>query len=147
LEADAMPYVEDITRPLIETIQHTAGLPVRQLAGHARNLEFWVEEVAHGLGVIDGYAERFKRLTDGEREYAEREMHRNVGMNPVVNLGPPLKRGAKSHDLKDLRRELSDAIYALIRRLFKEDLLDAQELDRVGEQLNLDVREIKREKN
>jgi hypothetical protein len=141
-----MSYIEEISRPLVDTLLHTAGLPVRQLAGHARNVDFWAGEAAHCLGVIDGYAERFKRLTDGEREFAQRQKDQEIGITPV-NLGAPLKRGAKSHDLKELRREVADAMYALLRRLFKEDLIDAAALDRVGESLSLDVRQIKREKS
>ena len=32
-----------------------------QLAGHVLNLDFWSDEVAHCLNVIDKYNARFKR--------------------------------------------------------------------------------------
>jgi len=55
--------------PLIKTLNHSAGLPVHQLAGHAANADFWVNETIHCLAVIDGYQKRFERLRAGQAEY------------------------------------------------------------------------------
>jgi hypothetical protein len=48
-------YFDGICAPLVRTLEHSACLPVHQLAGHAANLEFWVNEAKHCLAVIEGY--------------------------------------------------------------------------------------------
>ena len=37
-------------------------MPSQLVAGHAANFEFWTDEVAHCLSVIDSYEERFQRM-------------------------------------------------------------------------------------
>ena len=135
-----MSYVEDITETLIGTLNHTGGLRVQQLAGHAANLEFWVGEVKHALDVIDGYGERFKNLREGERNAAER-------IGPIVDIfrpGKPLRPGASDHELKELRRRLIDSVSRVLRRCYEEELVSETELDEYGERLGLDSRELKR---
>jgi len=133
-----MPYVEDITETLISTLTHTGGLRAHQLAGHAANLEFWVGEVKHAFDVIDGYGERFKKLQDAERI-----------ANPVVDLFRPsklLRPGISDHELKELRRRLIDSVSLVLSRCYKEGLVSEIELDKYGERLDLDNRELKRKK-
>lgn len=134
-----MPYVEDITEPLIKTLSYTSGLPVRKLAGHAANLEFWVGEVKHAFVVIDGYGERFKKLQDGERLATERlgfEWHPFHGEKW-------LRPGMSASELKELRRRLGDAVCQLLRRCYKEGLILEAELEKRSERLDLKSRELK----
>lgn len=140
-----MPYIEEITEPLIHTLTHTGGLPVHQLAGHAANLEFWVGEVKHATDVIDGYQARFKNIQQGESDYAERQQMKGESINRGCRTAPPMKRGIKDHEIKDLRRRLADAMYRILTRCYKENLITEQQLDQSGETLGFDVREIKRE--
>jgi hypothetical protein len=113
-----VPYLEAISRPLIETVNHAAALPVEQLAGHAANLDFWVSETRHCLAVIDGYQQRFARLQAGQAEYEKR--HEGVAS------GPPLRRGSKEHGRAELRRALCEAIERFLSRCHQEGLVSAK---------------------
>jgi hypothetical protein len=113
-----VPYLEAISRPLIETINHAAALPVNQLAGHAANLEFWVSETRHCLEVIDGYQERFARLQAGQAEYEKRH-------EGVANA-PPLRRGSKDHSRQELRRAICEAIERFLSRCNREGLVSTK---------------------
>lgn len=135
-----MSYVEDITEPLVSTLTHTGGLPARQLAGHAANLEFWVGEVRHALNVIDGYGERFRKLKDGDRAAAERigpQFHPFRSERPV-------RPGIRDHELKELRLRLTDSAYHVLRRCYKEGFVSETEIEEYGERLGFDTLELKR---
>ncbi len=141
-----MPYIEDITEPLIQTLTHTGGLPVHQLAGHAANLEFWAAEVKHAFDVVDGYSQRFKNIQQGEEDYTERQEQKGRPVTRGYRTSPPMKRGIKDQELKDVRRRLADAMYHVLGRCYNEDLIVENALDQLGESLGFDVREIKRKK-
>jgi hypothetical protein len=131
-----MPYVEDIAEPLIKTLAHTAGLPVNQLAGHASNIGFWADEVAHALHVIDGYSDRFKSMQLGQRTYAE-------GNLVFSYHTKPLRPGIQDHELIDLRRSLTEAFSRFLTRCFKESLIIETELDFLIGRFKLDPRSVK----
>ena len=141
-----MAYIDDITEPLIQTLTHTSGLPLHQLAGHAANLEFWACEVKHRFDVIDGYTQRFKKMRQGERTWIERQQQNSHALTQGNRTNPPLKRGIKDQELKDLRRRLTDAMYHMMERCYDEDMIDEIALDRFGEWVGFDVGEIKRAK-
>lgn len=137
-----MPYVEDITEPLIKTLTYTGGLPARQLGGHAANLGFWVGEVKHAFDVIDGYGERFKKLQGGERMAAERL---GIEWHPF-HARKLVRPGISDHELKELRRRLTDSVFLVLSRCYKEEFLSEAELEKYGERLGLDSHELKRKK-
>ena len=92
-----MSYLSDITEPLIRTLQHFAGLPVHQLAGHAANFDFWQAEFAHRIQAIDSYQGRFKQLKkaqgDFAKEYGSSKCLVQIGCNgPIVYCNVP-RRG------------------------------------------------------
>ncbi|MGV3614325.1 MAG: hypothetical protein ACO1SV_03215 [Fimbriimonas sp.] len=130
-----MPYVEDIVEPLITTLTHTGGLSARQLVGHAANLEFWVGEVEHAFKVIDGYGERFKNLQ--RRQSFEYHPFRSE---------KPLRPGMSDHELKELRRRLTDSVNLVLSRSYAEGFVSEKELEEYGERLGLDTYELKRKK-
>jgi hypothetical protein len=133
-----MPYVEDITEALIKTLSYTGGLPARKLAGHAANLEFWVGEVQHAFGVIDGYSERFKKLQESDRN-AGFEFH-------PFRSESLIRPGIREHELKELRRRLSDSASHILSRCYAEGFVSETELEKYGERLDLDRFELKRKK-
>jgi hypothetical protein len=139
-----MPYIEDITDPLIHTLTHSGGLSVHQLAGHAANLEFWAGEVKHVLDVIDGYPKRFNGIQQGEKEYAERQELKGLPVTHGDRTAPRMRRGIKDQELKDLRRRLADAMHHILNRCYNEELITENELDHFGAMLDFDIREIKR---
>jgi hypothetical protein len=137
-----MPYVEDITEPLISTLTYAGGLPARQLAGHAANVEFWVGEVKHAFDIIDGYGERFKKLQDGERIAAELlgpEFH-------PFHSRKLVRPGMSDHELKELRRRLTDSVFHVLSRCYTEGFVSETELEEYSERLDLDSNELKRKK-
>lgn len=139
-----MPYIEDITGPLIHTLKYIGGLPVHQLAGHAANLDFWTGEVKHAFDVIDGYQQRFRNIHLGKQHYFERQQIAGKQSTGSSRPAPPLTRSTKDHEIKELRRRLADAMYHVLSRCYLEDLITEHQLDKSGETLQFDVREIKR---
>lgn len=135
-----MPYVEDITEPLISTLNYVSGLPPEKLAGHAANLEFWLSEVQHALDVIDGYGDRFKKLQDGQRSAEELS---GLSMDRFL-FGKPIRPGISDYDLKQLRRRLIDAVSVVLRRCYREGLVSANDLEEYCVRFDLDRRELKR---
>jgi hypothetical protein len=113
-------YIDAICAPLVRTLEHSAGLPVHQLAGHAANVDFWVSETKHCLAVIDGYQNRFERLRSGQAEY---EMKHNV-----VNKAPPIQRAAKHYARQECRRSVCQAIEKFLTRCHRECLLSEKDL-------------------
>lgn len=137
-----MAYVQDITEPLIGTLNYSSGLPVRKLAGHVANLDFWLGEVEHALCVIDGYGERFKRLQVGERSASER-----LGKTfDDFQFGKPIRPGITDHELKDLRRRLVDSVYQFLSRCYKDGLVLEPEIDDIAVRLDLDKAELEPKK-
>ena len=132
-----MPYVEDVVEPLIKTLEHTAGLPAHQLAGHAANLGFWVAEVVHAIEVIDGYPDRFDRLRKGQRDYAGARWDPNVP-------GPPLRPGTPDHQLRELRRRVGAAAVRVLRRCHKEGLVGDEDLEEFSRALSLTPDDVRR---
>ena len=129
-----MPYIQDITEPLISTLNYTSGLPVHKLAGHAANLEFWVGEVKHAVDVIDGYGERFRRLKEWERTAAQGG---GLEWHPF-RPEKPLRPGISDHELKELRRGLIESTERVLKRCFAEGLISESDLDEYSRILDLD---------
>jgi hypothetical protein len=115
-----VPYVESISTPLIETLNHSAGLPANQLAGHAANVDFWINEAQHCLAVIDGYQNRFDRLRAAQTEYEKQQC--------IPSNAPPLRRGTQDHKRQELRRALCDAIERFLTRCRDDNLLSERNL-------------------
>ncbi len=77
-----MAYVHDICDPTIRALEHSAGLPTFQLSGHAANADFWVEEAAHCLAVIDGYYARFNTLQTAQKEFVSQNKVQQAALGP-----------------------------------------------------------------
>ena len=126
-----MSYIADITQPLIQTLRHFATLPAHQLAGHAKNLEFWRSEVDHCKSVIDGYQSRFEKLREGQQVYGLQNNFGNETVDtfdgkmvvPITSM-KPLKRNLPDSERKKLIRDLNDSLYAFEQRLYQENLIE-----------------------
>jgi len=97
-----------------------------QLAGHVANLDFWSDEVAHCLAVIDRYNARFERLSAGQSAYVS--AHDTIEFSPTDPCCTS-RRAARPKRLPDrerneARRELYDAFYRFIVRCYKASLID-----------------------
>ena len=86
-----------------------------QLAGHLSNLDFWIDEVRHRVGVIDTYVARFRRLKEAHDAYFDSDSLR-------CTQTPALRRVPHT-ELHAARRELLDALYAFLLRLYRERLI------------------------
>ncbi len=128
-----MSYTEDITRPLIETLSKTAGLPTFQLAGHVPNLSFWMAEVRHALDVIDGYPKRFEDMVAAQSEFdanhpdaAKRREHHEYKYDPPRLALTPAQA-------ERLSRELVTVANRVLDRCLKEELIDIVKADDLRE--------------
>jgi hypothetical protein len=113
-------YIDGICAPLVKTLKHSAGLPAHQLAGHAANVDFWVNETRHCLAVIDGYQKRFERLRAGQAEYEEKHQ--------LVSKTTPIQRGAKHNARQESRRLVCEAVEKFLTRCHREGLLSEKDL-------------------
>ncbi len=125
-----MPYLFDITEPLIKTLEHFAGLPKHQLAGHAANFEFWRSEVEHRIQAIDSYGKRFRRLKEAQARYVKAHgagvVHEEGCFGDIYERkasAPPLQKNLRDPELKELKSRLQDALNRFVERLEKEQLL------------------------
>src|SRR5213080_124265 len=110
-----MSYLSDITEPLIKTLQHLAGLPVHQLAGHAANFDFWQAEFAHRTQAIDSYQRRFKQLKKAQNDFAKeygagitREEGLFGGVYEKKVIPNPLRRSTQDQELKNVKKNLEE---------------------------------------
>lgn len=114
-----MSYIDDICNPLIKTLERSASLPSHQLAGHAANLDFWMDEAKHCLLVIDGYPERFERMKKAQQAQVEVAGGREM----------PLQRGIKDSERKELRQKVLAAANKFLDRCYSEQCVDEVTLD------------------
>ena len=114
-------YMERICDPLIETLDKISALPPEHIAGHATNLNFWIDEVKHCFMVIDDYPKRFQNLRDNDWIFS---------------------RGVKSSTRKELRKNLDESLYKLVQECFKLKLIEKSDLAGFDDQLPLDFKSI-----
>ena len=136
-----MSYVTEISDALAETLKKLAVLNRHQLAGHVANLHFWTGEVQHGLGVIDGYRDRFEAMKAAQAKQAVDHRTAEYAVNERYDLGksvmPP--RPVPDSQLKDVRRSLCDAFYAFVLRCHNEAFLDEAGLRHAAESVGISI--------
>jgi len=104
------------------------------------NLDFWLAESLHCLGVIDGYRQRFERLKAAQAIHVA--MHGTVGLAPGEQHnkgGSALPRAVPDTELTVARRALCDATYRFLVRCFNEALIDEKTLRGQCHRLELSV--------
>ena len=120
-----MSYSSEIARILAERwgeIRHVEPPSARRASP---NLDFWLDEVRHALGVIDGYGPRFERLKSAQLKFASEH-----GTTEFLLCDPrhtkqsaaPPKR-TPSSELNEARRSLCDATYHFLVRCYKEGFI------------------------
>lgn len=149
-----MSYSTDIAKTLTETLARFATLNPHQLAGHVANLEFWLSEARHCIGVIDGYGKRFDAMTAGQKNYvAENHTleYRNIcgdfdcsicaeGRTPTLPHRVP--HGALKNSLQALR----DAAYHFLVRCYEAGFIDETSLREAADSIGtgIDLSDLKR---
>jgi len=141
-----MVYSSDFARLLIDQLARIAGENRHQLVGHMANLDFWLSEVRHCLGVIDGYSARFANLKAAQTKYVSEHVTTAAEFDdPVVYYDrvahhSVLPRPAWSDvDRKETRRALCDAVYRFLRRCYRDKLLDESSFRKACDSLGMGV--------
>ena len=98
-----------------------------QLAGQVANLEFWSDELAHVLEVLDRYNARFEQLAAAQREYVAghqtQEFRLDDQWGESYQTPPPPRRLADRPRLV-ARSQLCDSFYRLLLRCHSAGLID-----------------------
>jgi hypothetical protein len=100
-----------------------------QLAGHVANLEFWSDEVAHCLDVLDHYNVRFNRLAAAQRDYVSRRQTMEFDLNDEwgdTAAAPSRPRRIPDSDRRTARTELCESFYTFIVRCYAASLIDEE---------------------
>jgi hypothetical protein len=133
-------YSSDVTNLLTAQLAKFATLNRHQLAGQVANLDFWLAEARHCLGVIDGYRHRFERLKAAQAAHVA--SHGTIEFDP----GEPNIKGRAAHprpvpdhELKEGRRAVCDATYRFLVRCFNESLIDEKTLRQECQSLGIGV--------
>ncbi len=145
-------YTIAIATELAEVLSRISTANRHQLVGHVSNLEFWADEVAHALSVIDGYRARFDRLSEAQNKYAIE--HQTIEFPP--DLAPddswryelPAARPKRipDTDKRESRRAICDSFYHFVVRCHNGGLLDESQLRAYCKRLDIGVetRDLKR---
>lgn len=138
-----MAYSSDIANLLTEQLSKFATLNRHQLAGHVANLDFWLDEVAHCLAVIDGYRSRFERMKDAQQRYVAD--HDTVEFHPETEkwdyapertpAAPP--RPVPNQELGRARSGLCKATHQFLARCREDDFIDSVTLHAAYERLGI----------
>jgi hypothetical protein len=82
------------------------------MAGQVENLDFWLAEVRHALGVLDGYGVRFVRLHAGQERYVANHAITVSVVDPagVTKRPPPAVRRIPDRELRQARRALVEVV-------------------------------------
>ena len=67
-----MSFSTDMAKLVADQLSRFVTLRPHQLAGQAANLDFWLAQVRHALGGIDGYGESAPLIAPARRPLATR---------------------------------------------------------------------------
>jgi len=67
---DAMSlYADNLSAALVNALSRVPKVQPSQIAGYWANRQFWLEEFAHLLDVVDGYQTRLAKMQRAQDEY------------------------------------------------------------------------------
>jgi hypothetical protein len=120
-----MSYSSDMANLLTDQLSRFVTLNRHQLSGHVANLEFWLAEVRHALGLLDGYGRRFEQMRDAQDQYVAD--HGTTEF--VLGADYPTEKKASSprripdHEIRKARRPLTEAATRFLERCYREGLI------------------------
>lgn len=137
-----MAYSTEVARLLHDQLARFVTLNRHQLAGQVANLDFWIDEVLHALAVIDGYQQRFERLSTAQTHYVSH--HQTIEFTrdndtTIPPTAPERPRRFSSAELRDARRELCDVCYRVLTRCHNDALLSEAALRDYCDRLSISV--------
>ena len=124
-------YTIAIAHELASQFTRFVTLNGYQLAGHVANLDFWSNELAHCLEVLDQYNSRFNRLINAQRRHVathdtiEFELDDEWGDTAKVQ---PRPRRMPDRDRSAARAALCDSYYRFLVRSHSARLIDEAQL-------------------
>lgn len=138
-----MSYSTQRANILTQTLTRLRSLKPYQLAGHVPNLEFWLSEAEGALAALDGYGARFKNMRTARSRWVTghgvqvSEYCRYCEGACELGPGPPrVPHRVPTAQIDEARRELRNALRALLLRMYTLDQLDHQAVtaaaDRIG---------------
>jgi hypothetical protein len=124
-------------------LEKFAHAQVHQIAGQLANLDFWLDEAAAALRVLDDYQARFRALRDAQVAWVKRHGTMVSDYCPHCDGGcefgprpPDPPRRIPSEDLDGARLQVRRAAYRLLLRYHRVRLLTEAEVqaacDRLG---------------
>jgi hypothetical protein len=146
LKEAPFPYSIDQSNAVAVQLEKFTTSFAHHLVGHVANLEFWLDEVVHSIGVLDDYGKRFVRMRDAQIEWVRAHGTRIDGYCQICRgkcefgpFTPSPPRRVASQEIEAARRRLKDAAYQFLLRCFRAGHLDQAALSsccaRVGTSL------------
>lgn len=126
-----MPYSIDQADMLAAQLEKFTTSYAHHLVGQHANVDFWLEEANHALGVIDNYYKRFTKMRDAQKEWVK--AHKTVvsgfcriccGKCEFDPRPPEPPVRIRNQELAEARRRLKDAVYHFLLRCYRAGLLD-----------------------
>jgi hypothetical protein len=136
-----MAYSTDLADLLAALLAKFVTLNRHQLAGQAANLDFWLDEAAHCLAVLDGYNARFERLRSAQMKHVAE--HHTIEFDLRDPCCTQERAAAPTRipdaQLKQARRSLREAAYRFLVRCFRERVIGEAMLRQACDRLGLGI--------
>jgi hypothetical protein len=135
-----MAYSQNVALRLADQLNRFVTLNRHQLAGQVANLEFWLAEVRHAIGVIDGYEARFRRLRAAQQTYVDEHQTEEFWKDePTLRVRADPPRRVPHAGLQEARRSLTEATYRFLIRCHRDRLISEDQLRAVCRGLDIGV--------
>jgi hypothetical protein len=122
-------FSTDMAKLVADQLLRFVTLNPHQLAGQAANLDFWLAQVRHALGVLDGYGVRFVRMEAGQQQFVATHDTKlsHIGPAGVEERRPPPPRRIPDRELQKARRALVEAATRFLERCRRDGLISEQQ--------------------
>ena len=119
-------------------------MPSQLLAGHAANFQFWADEVAHCLSLLDSYEERFQRMLDAQHWAKECETPTDPRAgDPFIPPRVVPRPGRVPEQLRQyVRSELCRAFHQFAKSCYQQGRVEANVARDACQRLSIELSEI-----
>jgi hypothetical protein len=142
-------YTIDQARAVATQIEKLSTVYVHQLVGHFANFDFWLNEAAHALHVVDDYGARFELLRDAQKAWVDAHQtrvsefcpicHGKCEFEPDEGKRPDPPTRIPHNQLEQARRAVKDAVYHFALRFYRAGMLDETALRAACERVSTSV--------
>ncbi len=145
-----MIYTVHRAKLLTEQLRKFSDADSWMVVGQFSNLEFWLHEVKSALNAIDGHNLRFDAMYESQKKWIESHNIEVPDHCPICqgicDLGEgtrkptlPKKSSQTKSDKKTSRKELLNSAYFFLRRCYRLNLINVQELKMRCEEIGTSV--------